>query len=186
MSDKHGSAAAHTMNICISKISLVVFVVLLVLSFFLLSVVGDFWPWYAVMSAFAVVPLVAGPRRYRLFGAIALALSGFLMVNDIAVGMHLRARVSEERQQATRERDKFQQAFAQLDAAIHAGMTFSNAAAILPGPPVMLTNNDDTVDAYYTFMPRHLEHVNWLTNGITLHISNAIVIRKTYTYMSSP
>ena len=75
----------------ISKISLVVFVVLLVLSAFLLSVVGDYWPWYAVMSVFAFVPLVLGPGRYRLIGAIALGLSGVLIVSDIAAGRQFRA-----------------------------------------------------------------------------------------------
>ena len=48
------------MSIRISKISLIVFAVLLVLSGFLLSVAGDYWPWFAVMSVFAVVPLVVG------------------------------------------------------------------------------------------------------------------------------
>jgi hypothetical protein len=75
-----------TMSAHISKISLVVFVVLLVSSAFLLSVAGDYWPWYAVMSVFAVVPLVVGPRRYRFVGAIALVLSGVLIAGDIAAG----------------------------------------------------------------------------------------------------
>ena len=69
-----------------SKISLTVFVVLLVLSAFLLSLEGDYWPWYVVMSVFAVVPLVVGPRRYRIMGAIALLLSAALVVGDIAAG----------------------------------------------------------------------------------------------------
>ena len=74
------------MSIRISKISLIVFAVLLVLSFFLLSVAGDYWPWYAVMSVFAVVPLIVGPRRYRIMGALALLLSGALIVRDIGAG----------------------------------------------------------------------------------------------------
>jgi len=85
------------MSTRISKISLTVFVVLLVLSAFLLSVAGDYWPWYAVMSAFAVVPLVVGPGRYRLIGEIALVLSGVLIVSDIAAGRHFRARHPEIR-----------------------------------------------------------------------------------------
>jgi len=85
------------MSTRISKISLTVFVVLFVLSAFLLSVAGDYWPWYAVMSAFAVVPLVVGPGRYRLIGAIALVLSGVLIVSDIAAGRQFRARHPEIR-----------------------------------------------------------------------------------------
>ncbi len=85
------------MSIRISKISLSVFAVLLVLSFFLLSVAGDYWPWYAVMSAFAVVPLVVGPSRYRVMGAIALVLSGVLIVSDIVAGRRFHARHPEIR-----------------------------------------------------------------------------------------
>ena len=80
------------MSIRISKISLIVFAVLLALSFFLLSVAGDYWPWYAVMSVFAIVPLVIGPGRYRVMGAIALVLSGVLIASDIAAGRQFHAR----------------------------------------------------------------------------------------------
>ena len=80
------------MSARISRISLVVFVVLLVLSVLLLSVAGDYWPWYAVMSVFAVVPLAISPGRYRAIGGIALALSVVLIVGDIAAGRHFRAR----------------------------------------------------------------------------------------------
>jgi hypothetical protein len=82
----------------ISKISLTVFVVLLVLSAFLQSVAGDYWLWYAVMSVFAVVPLVVGPGRYRVIGAIAFVLSGVLIIGDIAAGRHFRAWHPEIRQ----------------------------------------------------------------------------------------
>ena len=81
----------------ISKISLVVFIVLLVLSAFLSSVVGDYWPWYAVMSAFAVVPLIVGPGRYRLIGAIALLVSGVLIASDIAAGRRFHEQLPEIR-----------------------------------------------------------------------------------------
>ena len=74
-----------------SKIPLIFFVVLLILSAFLLSVEGDYWPWYAVMSIFAVVPLVVGPGRYRLMGAIALVLAVILIVSDVAAGRRLHA-----------------------------------------------------------------------------------------------
>ena len=79
------------MNERISKISLIVFVVLLVLSVFLLSVPGNSWPWYAVMSVFAAVPLAVGPGRYRRMGAIALVLSSVLITGDIVAGRQFRA-----------------------------------------------------------------------------------------------
>ena len=69
-----------------SKICLIVFTVLLVLSAFLLSVDGDYWPWYAFMALFAIVPLGLGPRRYRILGGIALSLSGALIISDIKAG----------------------------------------------------------------------------------------------------
>ena len=85
------------MSARISRICLIVFVVLLVLSAFLLSVAGDYWPWYAIMSAFAIVPLVVGPGRYRLIGALALVLSVALILSDIAAGKEFRARHPEIR-----------------------------------------------------------------------------------------
>ena len=74
------------MSARISKISLIVFVVLLMLSGLLKSVAGEYWPWYAVMAVFAIVPLVVGPRHYRLLGAVALVLSVILIVSDYAAG----------------------------------------------------------------------------------------------------
>ena len=79
------------MSARISKISLIVFALLLVMSGFLLALPGDYWPWYTVMSAFAAVPLAAGPNRYRLMGALALALSVVLIVTDKAAGKNFRA-----------------------------------------------------------------------------------------------
>jgi len=69
-----------------SRICLIVFTLLLVLSAFLISVDGDYWPWYAFMALFAVVPLALGPRWYRILGAAALALSGILIISDIKAG----------------------------------------------------------------------------------------------------
>jgi hypothetical protein len=85
------------MSARISKISLIVFVVLLVLSAFLLSVAGDYWPWYSVMAIFAVVPVLVGPKRYRIFGAIALLLSLVLISGDIAAGKHHRQKMEQIR-----------------------------------------------------------------------------------------
>lgn len=76
-------------------ISLIVFVVMLVLSGFLLSVAGEYWLWYAITAAFAVVPIVVGPHRYRIMGAIGLALSVVLIVSDISAGKQFRARHRE-------------------------------------------------------------------------------------------
>ncbi|HET7626209.1 MAG TPA: hypothetical protein VFM25_13180 [Verrucomicrobiae bacterium] len=84
------------MNVKISKISLTVFLILLVLAEFLLFVAGEYWPWYAIMSVFAVVPLIAGPNRYRIAGAVALGLSIILITSDVKAGKHYRARFSHQ------------------------------------------------------------------------------------------
>jgi hypothetical protein len=85
------------MTVRASKVSLIVFVVLLAISASLLSIDGDYWPWYAIMSIFAVVPIVVGPFRYRVIGAIALVLSGLLIANDIAAGRRFHSQHPEVR-----------------------------------------------------------------------------------------
>ncbi len=85
------------MSARISKISLVVFVVLLVLSAFLLSVAGNNWPWFSVMAIFAIVPVFVGPNRYRIFGAVALLLSLILIFGDIESGKHHRQKMQQIR-----------------------------------------------------------------------------------------
>lgn len=84
-----------SMSTRISKISLIVFVALLVLSGFLLSVAGDYWPWYSVMTFFASVPVVVGPNQYRIYGAVALVLSLVLIFGDIEAGKQFRVRHPE-------------------------------------------------------------------------------------------
>ncbi len=83
------------MTVQISKISLIVFVVLLILSGFVLSIPGDFWPWYAVLAIIALAPVVCGPVRYRVFGTLALILCASLIANDMAAGKRFRAQHPE-------------------------------------------------------------------------------------------
>ena len=81
----------------ISKVSLIVFAVMLVLGGFQLSVAGEYWPWFAVIVPFAIVPLVIGPRWYRLAGGISLLLAGALIVGDIEAGRHFRQKIRRSR-----------------------------------------------------------------------------------------
>ncbi len=76
-----------------SKISLIIFVVLLLLSGCLLSTPGDYWPWYSVMAVFAAVPLVVGPREHRLAAIVALVLSAILIAGDIHAGNRFHDRI---------------------------------------------------------------------------------------------
>jgi hypothetical protein len=76
----------------ISKISLIIFAVMLVLGGFQLSVAGNYWQWFAAIVPFAVVPLILGPRWYRLGGGISLLLASALILGDIEAGARLRER----------------------------------------------------------------------------------------------
>jgi hypothetical protein len=80
-----------TMRAKVSKISLCAFVMLLVLSGTVATISGKYWPFYAFTSAFAVVPVFVGPRRYRLIGVGALLLCAVLIAHDIAAGKRFRA-----------------------------------------------------------------------------------------------
>ena len=81
------------MHARISKISLIVFAVMLVLGGFLLSVAGEYWPWFAVTAIFGAVPVVIGPRKHRLIGAGALILSLLLIIGDYQAGKRFRAKL---------------------------------------------------------------------------------------------
>ncbi len=81
--------------------------------------------------------------------------------------------------------ESFRQNFAQLDAAVPVGTTFRNAVSVL-GPHFFAhTNRDGSVfSAAFTYMPRSLAPVDWLTNGFVLVVSNGIVVQKDYSYTS--
>lgn len=68
---------------------------LLVLSFFLLSVPGNYWVWYGVMVPFAAVPFCFGQRWYRLAGGIALLIAVVSIAEDIAAGKVFRLRMQQ-------------------------------------------------------------------------------------------
>jgi hypothetical protein len=82
----------------ISKICLVLYVIWFLLSLMLLSVSGDYWPWYLIMSGVSVVAMIVGPNRYRIFGALALGFSVILIFGDIQSGKTFRAKIERIRQ----------------------------------------------------------------------------------------
>jgi hypothetical protein len=81
----------------ISKISLIVFVLLLVFIPTVATISGEYWPYYAFASVVALMPIAVGPRLYRLIGVVALLASVILIVHDIAAGKHFRAQHQEIR-----------------------------------------------------------------------------------------
>jgi hypothetical protein len=84
-----------------SKIFLAVYAILFLLSLMLLSVPGDYWPWYLVMSGVAIVPVIFGPNRYRILGSLALIFSVVLVVGDIQSGKTFHAKIQRIREAHT-------------------------------------------------------------------------------------
>ncbi len=104
-SPRHAPAAVRTlgrsviMNTRLSKNALIIFALLLVLSFFLTAAAGGAIGWYATMVICACIPVVAGPRIYRALGAVALATSVLLVVADYRAGLKFRERLRAVHQQ---------------------------------------------------------------------------------------
>jgi hypothetical protein len=70
----------------ISRVSLVVYMVLLVLSGFLMSTAGGRVVWFCVMGLSSLPALVAGPRKYRVLGIVALLAAMAMAGMDYYMG----------------------------------------------------------------------------------------------------
>jgi membrane protein implicated in regulation of membrane protease activity len=78
---------------------LIVFLVLLVMSGFLLSIPGKYWPWFVITGGCAVASAVLGPRWYRMAGIAGSALCLGLIVWDVKSGVEYRKRFESLRRQ---------------------------------------------------------------------------------------
>ena len=74
------------MNARVSRAFLIAYSVLLLLSGFLLSTPGNYWPWYAVTGTCAVMAIVFGPRWHRVVGGACVALTVGLIFWDVQAG----------------------------------------------------------------------------------------------------
>lgn len=90
--------------------------------------------------------------------------------------------VSRRRGQDEANLRRFRQAFAQVDAAANVGETFSNVVAVLGQEGSILTNRDGSLEVTYDSVPPPGKHLDDVTNGFTLTISNGIVIKKAYSF----
>jgi len=72
----------------ISRISLIVYVILLILSAFLASSPGGRVGWFCIMGLFAIPPIIAGPKWYRIIGIIALVIAIMLATFDYNLGKY--------------------------------------------------------------------------------------------------
>lgn len=79
-------------------------------------------------------------------------------------------------------------AVAQRDESARIGDAYPNPRWVLPAPTSVLTNKDGTLDVRHVFfappLPPEWPKDGHLTNGFTLHISNSIVIAKSYSRIS--
>jgi hypothetical protein len=88
----------------ISKLFLIAYLALLFLAGFVLSVPGNYWPWYAATGACAAVAAVLGPRWYRAAGVCGTALAVWLIVGDFEAGVVFREKMARVRAQAASAR----------------------------------------------------------------------------------
>ena len=79
----------------ISKISLIVYLILFILSLFLMCMPGDYILWYCVMGLFAIPPIILGPKLYQILGIIALVLAVLLCFGDYQAGKRWHERRNE-------------------------------------------------------------------------------------------
>lgn len=84
-----------------SKYCLVTYLVLLIITPFLTVIPGGYCVWYVLLMPFALVPLVLGPRWYRLAGIFALGLTAILVRVDLENGR----RWNEKRHERAAMRD---------------------------------------------------------------------------------
>jgi hypothetical protein len=92
--------------------------------------------------------------------------------------------VTQQHKQHEMTLEKFRDGFAQIDAAIQVGGMFSTVESVLGSPHDSFTNDDGSLSVFYIYMLRPMTPVNWLTNGFSLIVSNGIVVRKDYSYVS--
>ena len=89
----------------VSKVSLIIYAVLLILSGFLMSAPGDRVGWFCIMGIFAIPPIVAGLKRYQVLGIIALLIAIAAVVTDYHAGKLMQERLEENLKQHKEEAD---------------------------------------------------------------------------------
>lgn len=90
----------------ISRVALIVYVFMLLFSSSALSSPGGRVPLGLIMIIFAIPPVVAGPKKYRIIGVIALVLAVVATVGDYQAGKRFRARLDGVRVQADQQGEK--------------------------------------------------------------------------------
>ncbi|MBF0223973.1 MAG: hypothetical protein HQK76_00835 [Desulfobacterales bacterium] len=68
------------------KISIFVYFMILLSTFFMPAIQGSFVPIFGVLCSFAVVPIIAGSKKIKIFGVVLLVLAVALLINDYLMG----------------------------------------------------------------------------------------------------
>ena len=77
----------------ISRVALILYAILLFLSGLLLCPPGGLVEWFVIMGMFAIPAIIAGPKKYRILGLIALILAVAFTAIDYESGKRLQARM---------------------------------------------------------------------------------------------
>jgi hypothetical protein len=77
----------------VSRVSLVVYVVLLLLSTTLMCMPGGALVWYLVMLLFTLLPIISGPKTYRIIGIVLLIFTVTLCIMEYRRGQQWRQRM---------------------------------------------------------------------------------------------
>lgn len=88
--------------------------------------------------------------------------------------------VARKHEEEDLEMEQFHKRFAQLDAAVVVGSTFSNVVSLLGSNYIAFTNADGSFSAYYQWMPRIMRPGKFISNGFSLNVTNGIVGWKGY------
>jgi membrane protein implicated in regulation of membrane protease activity len=72
----------------ISRICLIVYAILLILSAFLMAAPGSAVIWFCIMAVLAIPPIIADPKWHRILAIFALLIALMLAVSDYNAGKH--------------------------------------------------------------------------------------------------
>jgi hypothetical protein len=89
----------------ISKICLITYAILLILSAFLAAGPGGSVGWFCIMAVSAIPPIIAGPKWHRILGIIALLIAITLAVSDYNAGKRRQNTLLERFNEAQKQPD---------------------------------------------------------------------------------
>jgi len=81
---------------------LVIYAILCVLAGFLVSEPGGRVGWFGIMGLFAILPIIAGPKVYRLVGVLGLSVAMCAAVIDVHAVTRLREHQEKDAPAANR------------------------------------------------------------------------------------